>query len=569
LERTKQSSEEGSATRVGEIETLRSDLEKLQLQNQDVEMERDELREDVNGWRVRVKNLETALATEKANLEAEKKENTLAREKIRKLGDRLQAAANDTKVTEELKDQVFKLASTLEKERKDWELTRTSLESDLRKEREEFEQSRQHLLALLEVERSNRVRGSGLGDMDALNETADGFDMTRVDPCSVGLKGMRPVSSNGSNRSSFGPTSSSSSSHLSSFGFSLASDSQTDMSYSSDDECSKFTAPLDPYHNQDVIKSGLNDFNTGLMSLGGLQTLTEEDEEEECSPKEVSSVEPLAVIESTNLVPIQCGSSPQPSTQRQHQRQESFVKKWSFPKGPVVRNFEVEEHHSFFGLNADHPVSPSSNSCSVSNLFLVQTLPPLPFSEATSLPSALMAGLSIEESLVTPSHIRRPSSPQPVGPLAVPKKPFSAIVSPPPTAYSAHLTRTSQSSQHTDSVSVASSAGSSLAKRLSLQSFTTLFGSYTNLSPTATSLAVGASRLCSTADDPIERDSSFDLTRPLITKRVVPQASPTLSGRGSARFISPNQQPLPVSSSYSVLDFTASCPCNSERVINV
>lgn len=585
LERAKAVMEEGTAAKVSEVEKLRNDLEELKIKTEDIEMERDELKEDVEGWRIRVKNLEKSLATEKTVLEEEKKENALAREKIRKLGDRLQSATNDTKLTGELKEQVFNLVATLEKERKESESMKLSLEAQMKKEKTGHEEVMKSLLAQLEAEKKKRRNTSDGTDapVEVGDESESGNESSSAPSTRPGSV-FSTISTN-SSMSSFGPICSS---QKSSFGFSsYPGDSQYDMPPSSDDETSKYPASIESTYNgsEFVFKTGLSDFNAGVASFGGLQTLAEEDEDEDelarmeeaASPLPHStSFQPLPITLTTDeqnlAVPLEFEEdtklesdpipipihAPVPQQPLHHKRVESFVKQWSFPKGPVAKTFTQEETHSFFGLNPDNP-----------------SLPPLPVSDAAmNLPFALMAGLAIEESLVTPSHIRRPSSPRPIYSPITPRYFNSLYGATPPPARSAHVARASGSSQDSGSFSLASSAGSSL-KRLSLQSFANLFGSYANLSPTATSLAVGASKLCSTGDDDVTspRDSlTYEVTRPLITKKksTAPQTPSSLNpARSSLRFINPNQQPMPVPSSYAVLDFTSSCPCDSDRLIMV
>jgi hypothetical protein len=91
----------------------------------DAEMERDALREDVDLWRKRCRGIED-------QLEAERRETSRLRERVRKLGDRIlqQSASHapspieereiaQSRLISEMRDQIFSLASSLERERKE------------------------------------------------------------------------------------------------------------------------------------------------------------------------------------------------------------------------------------------------------------------------------------------------------------------------------------------------------------------------------------------------------------------------------------------------------------------
>lgn len=124
----------------------REEADALRIQLSDTEAERDMLRDDVDGWRARVSDLERALQAEKAKVEDERREVLAGRERIRKLGDRLAAAsaaaesptgeqdevkqmtAAQAKLIGEMRDQIFALAGALEKERADHLVTKETLE---------------------------------------------------------------------------------------------------------------------------------------------------------------------------------------------------------------------------------------------------------------------------------------------------------------------------------------------------------------------------------------------------------------------------------------------------------
>lgn len=93
----------------------------------DLELERDALREDVDLWRKRCKGLED-------KYETERRESTLLRERVRKLGDRLltvssaapsrptaaeEHGAAQARLIAEMREQLFSLTAALERERKE------------------------------------------------------------------------------------------------------------------------------------------------------------------------------------------------------------------------------------------------------------------------------------------------------------------------------------------------------------------------------------------------------------------------------------------------------------------
>ena len=119
-------------TRRNESESLRNEMSETRETAMELEMERDMLREDVDGWRTRCADLERTLQNERGRAEDDRKEGLLLREKVRKLGDRLAAnqasqsdpasedqalAAAQAKLIGEMRDQIFTLAAALERER--------------------------------------------------------------------------------------------------------------------------------------------------------------------------------------------------------------------------------------------------------------------------------------------------------------------------------------------------------------------------------------------------------------------------------------------------------------------
>jgi hypothetical protein len=97
---------------------LSESLAKLESTVSDLTEERDSLHEDISGWRTRCADLERAVALHRMKLEEERRENSVAREKVRKLGDLL-AESKGAGAAElaEMREQIFRMANELEKER--------------------------------------------------------------------------------------------------------------------------------------------------------------------------------------------------------------------------------------------------------------------------------------------------------------------------------------------------------------------------------------------------------------------------------------------------------------------
>ncbi|WWC88613.1 uncharacterized protein L201_003526 [Kwoniella dendrophila CBS 6074] len=111
----------------------------------EMEMEREALREDVELWKIRCANLEE-------KLDIEKKESTILRERVRKLGDRLSSvssvpterSSSDSHATEsrliaEMREQLFHLTTSLEVERKAKENALAKLAELKRPSQQQFE----------------------------------------------------------------------------------------------------------------------------------------------------------------------------------------------------------------------------------------------------------------------------------------------------------------------------------------------------------------------------------------------------------------------------------------------
>ncbi|KAH8930400.1 hypothetical protein BT69DRAFT_677542 [Atractiella rhizophila] len=583
LKRSREAMESGTKEKVVEIEALRREMDGLHGKLDVVQLERDELREQTQVWRVKAEELKEALEKEKTKVEEEKKENMIAREKIRKLGDRLTEGINaevatQTKLVNEMKDQVFSLMASLEKERKEHELTKKELASE--KEKRLFDEL-----------------------IDEMQEEEDEIDVPRDEEITDSLTSQTvvPLVTRSSSQHMYTGTQSSdisNYSNTSSFSFydpARRTSSLDTSAFNSDEEpfyrspsSSQFSLPGLGFKSRE---GSTGDYPVPAMALGGLQTLAEEEEEEEDNDTKVSEVlQPLPPLEdpvhvydeegmigtwqanATNYV----GSVPPTPAVPQvsplnimvgkpskHERKESFVKTWSFPKGTAPKYEEDEEDDSFFNYNA------------------APTLPPLPMSASMfNLPAALSAGLELAMqdapapvTPTTPAHFRRPSSPRPhaatapVGGVPMTPRRSSTFSSMPPVARSAHMSASLSGSKDFGAIDAplpSASSGSSLAKRLSLQSFASLFGSYATISPTATAIAVGASKLCA-GPERASIDGRFDdVTQPLMSRGTTTTQSPRNSAvlnmnRISRRFVDAKQQPVPVQASLSQLDFTNCC----------
>lgn len=310
-----------------ELSEMRSQLEDLRSRLEDAVSERDALVDDVEGWRSRCADLTAALERERQALDTEKKDGALAREKVRKLGDKLAALSGaqdaaeekddalttaQAKLINEMRDQIFSLAAALDQEK------------------------RQHAsvaqqLQVLQNEQSWQIPSHHNDSVDA--STASSFLHS-----SLG--------------SSFGgPADESSFTSLSSFDSSM----------------------------------GKPEFSASLNGPGGLQTLAEEDEEDAERDLEAGPADEGVWSDEDDVPELdfhgtqthaehlnqarQAGSTsscasfgddinetrtpPPPQEQPQqasnHHRSDSFIKQWTFPRGKVTPISMLEpDDHSFF-----------------------------------------------------------------------------------------------------------------------------------------------------------------------------------------------------------------------------
>jgi len=478
--------------KVAEVDAIKTDLtavtaelEEMKEVLNDAVAERDDIQGDVDGWRQRCSDLEKAVQAERTKFEDERRDGLLTREKLRKLGDRL--AANNTagagssannnedaalasaqaKLIGEMRDQIFSLAGALEREQRDHRATKALLQ--------ESENSRiqQHHPGTDRSHNASESSGSSVGR--SFNSSFNSFsNMTE-------MTDDTSFSASESSNSIYG---------ASSFGT---------MS------CTDLNSPITP----------------GLV--GGLHTLAEEDEEEEEEEEAQEAVEVVvegdsgawtdaeeedavpeldfqdtetdpsvarakqstqsSVDETMPKTPIR--DSPDPATM--HRRSDSFIKQWTFPKGPVVEplHIVIPDDHCFFSLSS------------------AEKLPALPLTPlAMEMPPFFASDLVVDEDEARRSfdsfHSRRPSSPRSsVSPIR-----NSFQLSGPPPARSARVSAALSSS---------TSSGTSISpqtkmSRMSLQGISSLISSTFAAVPAsagAVGMASAAANLCHAREDSV------------------------------------------------------------------
>jgi hypothetical protein len=312
-----------------QAERYAAEIDALREQCNDATLERDDLKEDVDGWRSRCADLARTVERERARVDEERREGAAAREQVRKLGERLAAASASAatstrssadealaeaqaKLIAEMRDQIFSLAGALEHER--------AAHAALRRE-------------------VDTVRLSAPVDAEttADDDVPTGIDDRASDRSSV-------ASSAYGGRQSFNTTEESFSTMM------------------SDEVPSPCSRPTSTSKARDS-----DQFGSVPITLGGLQTLAEEDEENtEEEGDEVDDARPPALEASSSPAHGQGSGGSTCSTASEamprtpvkesppigagdHRRSHSFVKGWTFPKGPVEAVHIVSpDDHSFF-----------------------------------------------------------------------------------------------------------------------------------------------------------------------------------------------------------------------------
>lgn len=289
--------EETSIVRRFEVEGLTREAEQAKEAMEDLVEERDSLREDVDGWRNRCAQLEKVV-------KKDKEDEALSNAQIKLIG--------------EMRDQIYNLVATLDRERIDHEETKAVVERLL-------------------IERAP----SPPSEEDTFEELP-----------AIGSRGGQDLSNN--LHHAFKAASDTSVISTNSVGRSLSGNTTEATSIGTDSEdnnhgFSKSTSPTSSAHSSfpnstSSIKSQShdNDF-ANAVAIGGLQTLAEEEEEEEV--EKVASL-PLVVAipeRERDIDRIRSGSgstgstaeseampmTPSKESMNHHNRSDSFVRHWS------------------------------------------------------------------------------------------------------------------------------------------------------------------------------------------------------------------------------------------------
>jgi len=522
-------------------ETQKLELERLALESaeikerlSDTELERDELADDVEGWRNRCGDLQKAVERERSRFEEEHREALSTREKLRKLGDRLAntngatSAGNEdvalataqAKLIGEMRDQIFALAGALEREKREHARTQASLEDS----------RAQHQLTMQY-------------DLGRSHSDSDASASTLGRSCASSLSGN-------------------------------VTEMTDDTSFSTTDSCYNLSANCS---STDLSLGASTATPLTALNLGGLHTLAEEDEEEEEQIEQAIEIDVEQPIEGDSAAWVDedeeevpeldfqgvetgpnaekalsnAGSSvdetlpktpvretPEPTS---HRRSDSFIKQWTFPKGPVKPlHIVLPDDHSFFQISA------------------AEVLPALPLTPlALEMPPFFDSDLVVDENEARKSfdsmHSRRPSSPRDrISPV---RTSFSALPGPPP----------SRSARYSSTLSVSSTGSYSApaataVSRMSLQGISSLISSTFAAVPTP---AVGtaakvAANLCHAREESIFEEDH----QALLAAEVTPVSTPRAVS-------SKTKQIRPVASPLSKLDFTKACGVPQRKVIMV
>lgn len=288
--------------------------------------------EDVEGWRQRCADLEKSVERERTKFDEERKEGLLAREKLRKLGDRLAAnnnsngsstedqalASAQAKLIGEMRDQIFSLAGALEREQRE-------------------HRSAQSLLQQMDQERTQQ------------HHPGNGRSHNRSDSSTSSVGGFN--SSNGgdfTDDTSFCASENNSIYGSSSFG----SMSCSDLTLPAPTPTSGGLHTLAEEEEEDTDGSP----EIGVDAEAGW---TDAEEEEDAVPEldfQDTETDPSvarakqstqsSVDETMPKTPVR--ESPDPASM--HRRSDSFIKQWTFPKGPVVEplHIVIPDDHCFF-----------------------------------------------------------------------------------------------------------------------------------------------------------------------------------------------------------------------------
>ncbi|KAI5479236.1 hypothetical protein MNV49_003930 [Pseudohyphozyma bogoriensis] len=478
-----------------EVEGLSREVEQAREAITDLTDERDSLREDVEGWRSRCASLQT-------QVKKEQEDDALA--------------AAQAKLIGEMRDQIYNLVAALERERGEHAETRNEVD---------------RLIAQAQKAQSPIV--------DDLDEEAN-----------VGAAGR----GHGFQSASDGSMLSTSSFGRSSFGRSYSGNTTEDTSIMTDMDDS-FSSKMSPPSGHSSFGQAIgipagSKRDSDLISpiaavIGGLDTLAEEEEEEDGSAGEAKAGTVSSASTGTSE-----GMPPTPNKDIPlHARSDSFVRHWSFPKKGSVSSARVsmEDDHVFFDLNRH------------------TSLPALPIADSI-LPPFLHADLTVDEdhysAVFEPVHTRRPSSPRPMEKMAPHTRRFSgqyaAKVPPPAPSALAHA-----------AIASASASTQAPAKAGSFSRFSAYLGGWAPGASTAPApppvSPLPRMEMSSTFEEEDEEDTQDVF---LSSTRHETPASLLHSSRPRLRYVKASQQPMPRASRLALLDFTPIC-CSNEPVLMV
>ncbi|GAA5922818.1 uncharacterized protein JCM15063_003435 [Sporobolomyces koalae] len=570
----RQLEDERNARRI-EAEGLQREVSMAKEAVTDLTDERDSLREDVDGWRLRCNKLE-------ASLKKEREDETLAEAQGKLIG--------------EMRDQIYTLVAALERERGDHGETRKEVERMLEERVREV---------VSEVQSPQQYQSQPASQQQPQRSDSVALDMGMM----VGDdEDDDEEFSLGSHYHQSKTTSDASMMSGSSFGHSFSGNTTEDTSIGTDLEDSfsnKLSSPRSGHSSFNSIPSAFGSAPNSVRgrdsdvaaALGQLDTLAEEDEEDEeaaLGGNSLSHDDRVRLDSSGSQLSSSTTSDMMPKTpdkiSSDHNRSHSFIRHWSFPKGSVCssRVSYEEEDSSFFGYNKH------------------DSLPPLPISD-NILPPFLSASLDVDEddltvlstrdghvsngSMSARNHARRPSSPRPLDRMNPHARRFSGqhAMKAPPVSPSALVTvALSSQQQRAPLASPSQSISSSVSgnKSLSRLSFGALIGSIGGWSPSASSSASSLPApataklgLASAAvpvlaeeeeDDEDESDSEGQEEDMYITTTThgTPRQLQHQNQR-PRRYIKPTEVPRPVAARLHLLNFVGSACCSAGPVFVV
>lgn len=592
----KQDLASNQAAHLTDMDVVRAELTNLQEYSNEVELEKESLKEDIDGWRTRCQDLEKSLYIERNKYEDERKEGILLREKVRKLGDKLalsqsaapgdgssptedqQLAVAQAKLIAEMRDQIFSLAAALERER----LRNSGTRGD------DANATSPLLKALTAQDGSDSPASTAASSVTPTPASSSPRQDRKETTQAYSGKFRHNESATNSTASSY---------QSSSFSSSGLGNITEDTSATDDESVFGSKSPISPAFSSNMNNGGISihSMSTPLSRVdsnfhlgSGLQTLTEEDEEEaedmyeeeeedrvpELIPDELrsrtqssctSTGSSAATDDHMPLTPIkelpsagQADPSSQASNHKPtHERSDSFIKQWSFPKGAVERSSSDEARDSFWNIYSE-------------------PLPALPVAPAALDVPPFSAEISLDEDYFSTAFAKHNNRPPSLhlnqgGPPPSRSSIQAQILSADASSAGAHQPELTPPNS-------AASTFSSVGSRISLQGFSSLWGSYmkSSPSPVATHNTVSAEKQQQALRQQLESASPLSSTSSLSAPPPVPPKqqlaaktgdSPrVLSAYSSRRLLKLEPSPL------SRLDFTHSCgvcEASGSRVITL